>query len=233
MTPLGSRATVAVAALTLTAALGLAATACSADDGDGQGGAHSKEQAGTGAPSRSPGGTGSPQAGTSPSDSATPSPTESASSPGKGTPKGGVPRPEEVDQKNADAVGKGALTAMWTYDTTVDDGPQDAGARTAEAGWLTPSYERQLLAHRPQAAPDAQWQEWEDHRAWTAVKLAKTEDAAKPEDTDTVAWRQWTLTTTPHGRDGWTQKPTSSVAYVHLVRKAATGVWRVNGVTVR
>ncbi|MGP3973542.1 hypothetical protein ACTWQF_05775 [Streptomyces sp. 8N114] len=150
-----------------------------------------------------------------------------------GTPKGDVPKPEEVDQNDADEVGEGTLTAMWTYDTAVDSGTQDAGTRAADAGWLTESYARQLRERHSRAAPGAQWGEWTQHRAYTTVKLTKTEDAAKPADTDTVAWRQWTVTTTPHGRDGWKQKPTTAVAYVHLVRSAAAKPWRVTGVTVR
>ena len=98
---------------------------------------------------------------------------------------------------------------------------------------MTKSYARQLGQHHARSAPGAQWGEWTKHRAYTTVELAKTEDAVKPADTDTVAWRQWTVTTTPHGRDGWKQKPTTVVAYVHLLRSAADTAWRVTGVTVR
>ncbi|MET9857817.1 hypothetical protein ABZY93_00610 [Streptomyces smyrnaeus] len=220
-------------ATVLALAFALALPGCSVGGDDGAGGSgdqRTQPSASSPAPGRSaPDGTGS----------GSPSPTGSTGSkqaeepPEGGEPKGGVPRPEEVDQKDADAVAEGTLTAMWTYDTTVDRGPHDAGVRTANAGWLTEKYTEQLRGHRARSAPGAQWDTWAQHRAYTTVELAKTEDAAKPADTDTEAWRQWTVTTTPHGRDGWQRKPTTVVAYVHLVRAKADAAWRVAGVTVR
>ncbi|MFE9338209.1 hypothetical protein [Streptomyces sp. NPDC007063] len=235
MTALGRRAGTAAAVLTLTLAATLAG--CGSDD---EGAAASE------------GATRQPDAGASPSPSPSVSPSSASSatdggashppSPGssteaekkkRGIPEGGVPKPGDVDGRDADEVAEGTLTAMWTHDTTVDDGPGDAARRTADAGWLTRSYARQLADHRGGSAPDAQWRRWADHRAYTTVASERTEDAAKPPDTDTVAWRQLTVTTTPHGRDGWTRKPASVVAYVHLVRKSADAVWRVADVTVR
>ncbi|MBO8188892.1 hypothetical protein [Streptomyces spirodelae] len=218
------------AATVLALALALALPGCGAVGGDDQGGNGGKERAHAGATRQSPAPGAS--AGTGPSPDASPSATGESSEPAA-PPKGGVPEPEDVDQKDPDAVGKGALTAMWTYDTDVDRGPQDAGVRTADAGWLTETYARRLRDHRSGSAPGAQWETWSQHRAYTTVELAKTEDASKPGDTDTVAWRQWTLTTTPHGRDGWKQQPTTVVAFVHLVRAAAGKPWRVADITVR
>ncbi|WP_326798181.1 hypothetical protein OG946_24625 [Streptomyces sp. NBC_01808] len=162
-----------------------------------------------------------------PSDAAEAEPLPAGSG---GTPKGGVPRPDDVDQADADAVSKGALTVMGTFDTTVDRGPSDAEVRAASAGWLTHAYAASLSKHRPRAAPGAQWQEWAGHRAYTTVALQKAEDAAKPADTDTEAWRQWAVTTTPRGRDGWTGEPATVPAYVHLTRKAAGEAWRVDDI---
>ncbi|UNS99446.1 hypothetical protein MMF93_25565 [Streptomyces tubbatahanensis] len=238
MTPLGSRATAATTALALTLTLALTAAGCGLSGGDGDGGDNGggkqRAHAAGSSPAPDPTGSGTSSAPASPdAHTPPPSPSESETALRGGTPKGDVPKPGDVDQTDADAVGKGTLTAMWTFDTTVDQGPQDAGTRTADAGWLTPSYARQLSEHRPRSAPGAQWATWKRHRAYTTVELAKTEDAAKPDDTDTVAWRQWTLTTTPHGRDGWTQKPTAAAAFVHLVRKKADAEWHVADVTVR
>lgn len=215
----------------LALALGLSLTlaGCGGDDG---GSDDARKSADTPAPS--PTSTPSP---TTSTDKSTASPTAStgAPSPSKtgGTPKGGIPKPDDVDQKDADAVGEGALTAMYTSDTAVDNGPQDAAVRTAKAGWLSEKYAKQLRGHRAQAAPGAQWTEWADHRAYTKVKLTKTEDAAKPDDSGTEAWRQWTVTTAPLGRDGWKPKPTTVAAYVQLVRSAPDAGWRVAGVTVQ
>jgi hypothetical protein len=122
---------------------------------------------------------------------------------------------------------------MWTFDTTVDGRPYDAEVRTADAGWLTPAYADTLRGHQAQIVPDAQWQQWARHRAYTTVTLRTAEDAAKPADSGTGAWRQWIVTTTPHGRDGWTGAPTSVAAYVHLTRSAADTPWHTADITVQ
>lgn len=107
------------------------------------------------------------------------------------------PRPQDVDQ--TDAVGEGTRTPLWTYDTTTDSGPHDVELCATDAGWLTGAYAGQVRAHRPRSVPGAQWREWAGHRARTTVAVKKTADAAKPPDTGTEAWRQWTVTATPEG----------------------------------
>ncbi|CAL9590534.1 hypothetical protein SUDANB145_05216 [Streptomyces sp. enrichment culture] len=160
----------------------------------------------------------------------TPYPTPPARS--GSTPGAGVPRPADVDQRDADAVARGALTVMWTFDTTADSGPHDAAVRAADAGWLTEAYANRLRAHSPRSAPDVQWRDWADHRVRTVVTLKKTEDAARPPDTGTEAWRQWAVTTTPTGRGGRRGTPTTVVTYVRLTRATADGPWRVADVSV-
>lgn len=159
---------------------------------------------------------------------ATPLPTATP-----GTPRVDVPRPADVDQRDADAVARGALTVLWTFDTVTDSGPHDAGVRAADAGWLTPAYARRLRGHQPRSVPGAQWREWAGHRAATDVTLERAPDAAIPPDTGTEAWRQWAVTASPHGSDRWTGEPTTVVAYVRLTRAAAGQAWRVADVAVR
>ncbi|MFI6662840.1 hypothetical protein ACIBL8_45955 [Streptomyces sp. NPDC050523] len=151
----------------------------------------------------------------------------------KGTPQGNVPKPDDVDRKDADAVSKGVLTVMWTLDTAIDSGMYDATVRAADAGWLTAEYASQVREHRPRSAPGAQWQEWAGHRVHTSVALERTEEAGRPADTGTEALRQWTVTVTPHGRDRWTGEPLTVVAYVRLTRAAADQAWRIADVTVQ
>lgn len=215
MTPSGTRGATAAAAMALAAVL-TAAGCGSGTDGARQGPATPSAPAATGT---------GPYP--TPSDAAEAAPLPAGSG---GTPKGGVPKPDDVDQADADVVSKGALTVMRTFDTTVDRGPSDAEARAASAGWLTDAYAARLSEHRPRAAPGAPWQEWAGHRAYTTVALQKAEDAAKPADTDTEAWRQWAVTTTPRGRDGWTGEPATVPAYVQLTRKAAGEAWRVDDI---
>ncbi|WP_329473053.1 hypothetical protein OIE75_32290 [Streptomyces sp. NBC_01723] len=130
-------------------------------------------------------------------------------------------------------VSRGTLAGLWTFDTTTDRGPHDAELRTADAGWLTEAHADRLRAHRPQPVTDAQWQQWIRHRAHTTVVVKKSEDAARPPDTDTGAWRQWTVTATPSGRNGWKGELVVVTAYVHLTRTAVGTSWRVADVTVR
>jgi hypothetical protein len=215
MTPPSTRGTLAGAATAL--ALVLAVGGC---------GSSGEQDASTRAPAPAATGTGPYP---TPSD-----PREAAPLPAgaKATPRGGVTKPDDVDQRDAGAVAWAALQVMWTFDTTVDSGPQDAALRAADAGWLTKAYAKRLRAYQPRSVPGAQWQEWTDHRAYTVALLRKTEDAAKPADTDTEAWQQWTVDASPVGRDKWAGEPTTVVAYVHLTRTAADETWRVADVTV-
>ncbi|MFG3253219.1 hypothetical protein [Streptomyces sp. NPDC048172] len=231
------RGATALAATLLT--LALAATGCGADGGGGGDGGDGGDGGG---------GTGGGKARTAPStppatgNGPYPSPSDSATTPAgtpgpggprpTGTPKGGTARPGDVEQTDADEMSRGALKALWTFDTTVDRRPQDAELRTAEAGWLTGAYADRLRAHRSRPVPGAQWQQWDDHRAYTTVGLKQTQDAAKPPDTETEAWRQWTVTATPTGRDRWRGDPVTVTAYVQLTRSAPGKPWRVAGITV-
>ncbi|MGC0407500.1 hypothetical protein RKD31_000743 [Streptomyces sp. SAI-163] len=151
----------------------------------------------------------------------------------RATPRGNASPPDTIDHTDADAVGRGVLTMMWTFDTTSDTAPFDASVRAAQTGWLTEAYAALLRTHRPRAVPGAQWQEWASHRAHTTVTLHKAEDAAKPADTATEAWRQWVVTATPHGRDHWTAEPVTALAYVRLIRKDTGTAWLVDRVLTR
>ncbi|MEV4047117.1 hypothetical protein [Streptomyces sp. NPDC049744] len=151
----------------------------------------------------------------------------------RATPRGNASPPDAIDHADADAVGRGVLTMMWTFDTTSDAAPFNASVRAARTGWLTEAYAALLRAHRPRAVPGAQWQEWASHRARTTVTLHQAEDAAKPADTATEAWRQWVVTATPHGRDRWTGEPVTALAYVRLTREDTSAAWRVDEVLTR
>ncbi|GAA2066255.1 hypothetical protein GCM10009801_12450 [Streptomyces albiaxialis] len=232
MTTRGSRRRTAVAATALTLVLALAATGCGAEIGGGDGGGGEGGEKARTAPSAPPAtGTGPYP---TPSDAAgEPSrPPRSGKSGAIKAPKGGIVRPDDVEQDDADEVSRGVLRSLWTFDTAVDRGPQDAELRTADVGWLTGAYAKRLRGHRSRPVPGAQWQRWDDHRAYTTVGLKQTQDAAKPPDSDAEAWRQWTVTATPKGRDRWKGDPVTVTAYVQLTRTAPGKPWRVAGVTV-
>lgn len=166
-------------------------------------------------------------------DPATPSEAAPLPSGKGGEPKGGIPSPADVDESDATAVSRAALTALTTYDTAIDASRNDAGARVAEAGWCTAVYAAELRSAVSRSAPGATWATWVQHKAYTRPKLTQTKDAGQPADSDTTAYRQWTITLTPTGRDGWTGPPETSYAFVELTRADQSKPWRLNTVTVQ
>ncbi|MEU5959217.1 hypothetical protein [Streptomyces sp. NPDC047525] len=164
-----------------------------------------------------------------------PSPGEAEQLPAgkKGTPRGSLPAREDIDQKDATAVSKAALTVMHSYDTAIDTSRNDAGRRVADAGWCTGTYAAQLREAASRSNPGAAWSTWAQHKAYTKPAMQRTEESGQPADTDTEAYRQWTITVTPTGRKGWKGTPEISTAYVALTRAAADDPWRLAAVTVQ
>lgn len=134
----------------------------------------------------------------------------------------GLPDPHHIDQKDATAVSKAALTIMHTVDSTVDEGLRDARLRAAR--YLTDDYAATIEAEPVQFVPA----EWRRHRVHLAVRLRLLErERGAPPDGPTDAYRQWQVTTTPKGRDGWRGEPHTMLAYVALTRSSARGSWRI------
>ncbi|MFJ2561317.1 MULTISPECIES: hypothetical protein [unclassified Streptomyces] len=148
-------------------------------------------------------------------------------------PKGGIPSPGGVDQADAGAISRAALTALMTYDTTVDSSRTEASLRTAAAGWCTASYGATLRATTSRSGTGAAWATWASHRAYTTVELTPADEAGRPADTATTAYRQWSMTVTPKGRDGWTGAPEQYAAFVELVRAAPGAPWRLNSLSLQ
>ncbi|MDG4537209.1 hypothetical protein N3K67_34695, partial [Streptomyces sp. AV19] len=71
------------------------------------------------------------------------------------------------------------------------------------------------------------------HRAYTTVNLRPAQDAGRPGDDATHALRQWSVTTTARGRDGWNGPPDIVAAFVELSRPADGDPWRVAGVSLQ
>jgi hypothetical protein len=157
---------------------------------------------------------------------ATPSSFPSATAPAPtGTPHGGLPDPKTVDRSDATAVSRAAVQVMWTVDATIDRGQLDAYLRAEP--YLSPKYADEVGTQPPGSIPSV----WRDHRAYARVRLAAQapEDGVGP-DTATTAHRQWGITVTPTGRDGWTGSPVRATAFVALTR-GDDGGWQVSQVT--
>ncbi|GAA2110938.1 hypothetical protein GCM10009802_08330 [Streptomyces synnematoformans] len=164
---------------------------------------------------------------------ADPTPAQTLPKGEDGTPHGGIPHPDDVDEHDASAVSEGALTAMFTYDTTIDASRNDAGRRAAEAGWCTEEYARQLRAAAARSAPGADWATWAEHRAYTTVKLTAADEAGRPADTPTTAYRQWNITVTPHGRNDWKGQPQHSTVFAELQRADPDAPWRLAAISIQ
>jgi hypothetical protein len=117
---------------------------------------------------------------------------------------------------------------MWSIDTTVDRDPRAAALRAGP--WLSSAYQAALRSD-PSPGTDATWTAWTAHRARTRVTLTPGQDQ-RPADTTTTALRQWSLTITPVGRDGWRGPRTRLIAFVTLARSHRGAPWRVTATTV-
>ncbi|TDC45422.1 hypothetical protein E1281_30405 [Actinomadura sp. KC345] len=143
------------------------------------------------------------------------------------TPPADLPTAGQVDQDDATAVSKAALTIMYTADSTVDAGLRDAKLRAAR--YLTSDYTAKIKAEPRQYVP----REWGRHRAYLAVRLESLpREAGSPPDGPTAAHRQWEMTTTPTGRDGWRGTPVTFVVYMALTRSSEDASWQVSDAAV-
>lgn len=139
-------------------------------------------------------------------------------------------QPPQLASANAvdpDSVARVVLLTMFTVDTTRDNS-FSAGLRRA-APLLSTSYAASVEA-APTPTPDARWQTWTEHQAYTAASLTPSAED-RPADTDTTARRSYLLSYTPVGRDGWRGEPQQMVALVTLTH--ATGGWVVDQIDFR
>jgi hypothetical protein len=134
-----------------------------------------------------------------------------------------VPAPAaDADGSNPDSVTQVALGLMWEVDTTRQTSFAD-GLRRAEP-LLTPQYAGAVQTG-PSVKPDAQWQQWTQHQAYTtAATTPSPED--RPADTATAAHRAIELTVIPTGRDGWRGEQQDMIALVTLSH--IQGKWLIN-----
>ena len=137
----------------------------------------------------------------------------------------GLPDPKTVDRHDATAVSRAAVQVMWTVDASIDRGQGDAYRRARP--YLTPEYAARTDAQPLGAVPSV----WRDHRAYARVRLRpQTPEDGAPPDNARTSHRQWEVTVTPTGRDGWKGTPTQAIAFVTLTRDAGDA-WQVSGVT--
>jgi hypothetical protein len=154
-------------------------------------------------------------------------PARSESPRAAGTPRGGAPA--AVDERNPGAVAQAALATMYTSDTRIDTGPRNAIVRATR--YMTPAYAAELTTASPPPA-GAQWQQWVDHQAYTTATVSEANDAGRPADTATTAYRQYAVSVTAHGPSAYTDTAPVGTAFVELTR-AGENPWRVSAIQLR
>jgi hypothetical protein len=140
-----------------------------------------------------------------------------------GTPAGGLPPTSALTSADPDVVAAAALTAYHRADTALDLGPADTHRRALP--WTTGQLAAGIRDDRPVTGPGAAWTTLAAHHGYTTVTITRAYDDGAPTDTKGVVHRQFTVTTTPHGRDGWTGAPVTHTDYLTLTRTRSG--WRI------
>jgi len=142
-----------------------------------------------------------------------------------GIPAGGLPPASTLTSPNPDVVAEAGLTAYYRADTNLDLGPADTHRRALP--WTTGQLAAGIRGDRPVTGPGAAWTTLATHHGYTTVTVIRAYDDGAPTDTQATAYRQFSVTTTPHGRDSWTGPPLTHTDYLTLTRTASG--WRVGG----
>jgi hypothetical protein len=130
-----------------------------------------------------------------------------------------------INRADATAVGAWAARTIWVVDTTTDTDQTDAELRAAAV--LTPTYAAGLRALPRPPSPGAEWATWASHRVTTTADAVLQRDAGAPVDTDTISYRSYFVTVTPHAADGWVGAVKTDVEFVTLTKDSG-GLWSVS-----
>jgi hypothetical protein len=131
-----------------------------------------------------------------------------------------------VNRAEPTAVAEALLAATFTSDTATDTSPQNAVIRSLI--WYTAAEAATIRSEEPTGPAGAQWTLWAAHHVSTSVAVAVNHDPGAPADTATVAYRQFAVTVTPQGSNGWTTPPDVYECFIVLTRPATHGVWQVS-----
>lgn len=148
-----------------------------------------------------------------------------------GSPAASQPVADAVDRSNADAVAEAALIVMYSYDTTIDNGPNDTARRALPL--LSEQFAVSVTQDRPVSGAGATWTEWAEHAAYVTPVLTPGADE-RPPDSATTARRQYQVSLSPTGPDGWIGEQEEETVFVTLTNESAEGTsrWAVEEVQV-
>jgi hypothetical protein len=110
--------------------------------------------------------------------------------------------PGAADTSTPDGVALVATRAWLSFDTRVDQRPNDTARRLA-LPWLAPGLRQEVESFTGAAAPGAEWADWTARHAWATVGVEPGGDDHPPDGPQT-AWRQVLAVVTLHGDGGWT-----------------------------
>lgn len=145
-----------------------------------------------------------------------------------GSPAASQPAPNTVARTNPDAVAQAALIALYSYDTTIDNGPNDTAHRALP--WLSARFAAAVTQDRPVASAGATWTEWTTHHAYITPDVQPGTDD-RPPDSATTAVRQFEIILAPTGRDGWKGQPETRSVFVTLTKEPLeVSTWAVDQV---
>jgi len=140
-----------------------------------------------------------------------------------GVPAGGLPPASTLTNADPDVVAAAGLTAYYRADTDLDLGPADTHRRALP--WTTGQLATGIRDDQPVTGPGAAWTTLAAHHGYTTVIVTRAYDDGAPTDTRARVYRQFTVTSTPHGRDNWTGPVVTHTNYLTLTR--AHSGWRI------
>lgn len=141
----------------------------------------------------------------------------------KGTPRGPLPRPGSVDERNAAAVATAYLQTTETIDTKVDTSRSDAQRRAAR--WLTPDLAREVANGLPGGAG---WAQLAKKSAWTKATVTDVTPSGGDPTQGLTADRVLQVEVTTYGRGRKPLgDPVSTTTAVTLQRASESKPWRV------
>lgn len=123
---------------------------------------------------------------------------------------------------DATAVSVIVVRTIWAVDAMRDTGQRDAYLRARP--YLTQPCLARLQTEPVAGIPTL----WRDHRAYAQVRLTRQapELGAGP-DSPVLAHRQFHVTVTPTGRDGWKGIPIRAITFTTLTRPTSAAPWRI------
>jgi len=161
--------------------------------------------------------------------SATAGPTASGFTPTRvptgrtGSPAGGLPPASTLTNPDPNVAAGAGLTAYYRTDTALDLGPADTHRRALP--WTTGQLAAGIRGDQPVTGPGAAWTALAAHHGYTTVTVTRAYDDGAPTDTRTAVYRQFTVTTTPRGRDGWIGALVNHTDFLTLTR--TRNGWRI------